>query len=160
MILWFAVLAPVVVAEVFRSPLVDYRLVALGAVVPSLFVFAGVPPFLLTLLAPVLVLTVVMLATTGRRLIRRRLLGVPIGMFIHQVLDGSWATSSLFWWPLFGVEFEPLRVLETAPLLLRMGAEVLAAALVIPLAKRYGLTTPQGRQRLLRSGHLQRQFLS
>ena len=34
MLLWFVVLAPVAVAEIFRSPMVDYRLVALGAVLP------------------------------------------------------------------------------------------------------------------------------
>lgn len=160
MVIWFAILAPVLVAEVFRSPLVDYRLVAFGAVLPSFMAIFSAPPILHTLAAPVTVLTVVMLATVGRRLLRRRLLGVPIGMFLHLVLDGSWSTTSLFWWPVFGAEFEELSVLETAPILLRVGADLIALLLIVPLARRYGLTTSENRMRLAKTGHLQRQFLS
>ncbi len=160
MVMWFVVLAPVLVAEVFQSPRVDYRLVALGAVAPSILAFVGAPPLMHTLLAPVAVLTVVMLTTIGRRLIRRRLLGIPIGMFVHLILDASWSTTSLFWWPVFGIEFEELRVLETAPLIVPLAFELVALALIWPLAKRYGLTTPENRRLLATTGHLQRQFLS
>ena len=41
MLLWFVIVAPIAVAEVFRSPMVDYRLVAIGAVVPLVEVLIG-----------------------------------------------------------------------------------------------------------------------
>jgi hypothetical protein len=72
----------------------------------------------------------VMLATRGRRRIRRRLLGIPLGFLLHLVLDAAWAQPpALLWWPLagsVGVEGLPslsrpvvlLLVLEGAGLLL------------------------------------------
>ena len=46
-----------------------------------------------------------MLATQKRRLVRRRWIGLPIGMMMHLVLDGIWARAEVFWWPFFGVDF-------------------------------------------------------
>lgn len=161
MLLWFAVLAPVIVAEVFRSPLVDYRLVALGAVLPLAEIALGGPRVLHTLLGAVAVLTVVMLATVGRRLVRRRLLGVPIGLFLHLVLDGTWTDRDLFWWPVFGASFDRGTLPELdRPVAVIVLLEVLAVAVAVWAARRYALDDTQNRRRLARTGHLDRRVLS
>lgn len=158
--MWFVLVAPVIVAEVFRSPMVDYRLVALGAALPLIEVVAGRPFLLHTLLAPVVVLTLVMLTTMNRRLLRRRALAVPIGMFLHLVLDGAWSSGGLFWWPAFGSDFGPLGLPEANNLQLRLLAEVAAAAVGAWAYRRYGLHRPVNRQRLIRTGHLAREYVS
>jgi hypothetical protein len=100
---WFLGLSFAAVLVVFSSPAIDYRLVMLGGVLPSIEALIGGPWFLHTLSAPVAVMTVVMLLTQNRRLVRRQWLGVPIGLFMHLVLDGSWADAEVFWWPFLGV---------------------------------------------------------
>lgn len=154
MLLWFVVTAPFLVAEIFKSPMVDYRLVALGAALPLVELFFGQAFVLHTLLAPVLVLTVVMLTTMNRRLVRRRLLGIPIGMFFHLVLDGSWSSSVLFWWPAFGLSLSDEPVPETVGIGWRVVLELLAIGLAVFCYRRYDLDQPQVRARLARSGHL------
>jgi hypothetical protein len=151
---WFLLTAPFLVAEIFKSPMVDYRLVALGAALPLLELALPNAFVLHTLLAPVAVLTVVMLATMGRRLVRRRLLGVPIGMFFHLVLDGTWASASLFWWPAFGFSFAELAVPEASSIGVRLILEVVGLAIGVVAYRRYGLDEPDKRNRLIRTGHL------
>jgi membrane-bound metal-dependent hydrolase YbcI (DUF457 family) len=160
MLLWFAVLAPIVVAEVFRSPMVDYRLVAAGAVLPLAEVVTGGPRLLHTLLGAVLALTVVMLLTVRRRLVRRRLLGVPIGLFLHLVLDGTWTDRGLFWWPVFGSRLGRGSLPELDhPLVVGLLLEALAIAAAVWAWRRYGLDDAGNRRRLLSTGHLDRRVL-
>ncbi len=160
MLIWFLVLAPVLVAEVFRSPMIDYRLVALGAVLPIAEVVTG-PNVLHTLLGAVAAMTVVMLATQQRRLVRRRLLGVPIGLFVHLVLDGSWTRTKLFWWPAFGLDFGERSLPEfDRPLIVGVILELIALAVAWWAHSRYRLDDPSNRQRLLRTGQLDRSVLS
>lgn len=160
MLLWFVVLAPVAVAEIFRSPMVDYRLVALGAVLPLAEAVLGGAWVLHTLLGAVAVLTVVMLGTMRRRLLRRRLLGVPIGLFFHLVLDGTWADHELFWWPLFGTGLGGRGLPELGrPLVVALLLEVVAVAVAWWAARRYALDQPANRRRLLATGHLDRTVL-
>ena len=102
MLLWFAVLALVLVAQVFDSPNLDYRLVVLGAVLPVAEGVLGGPWLLHTLPFCGAVLFGVMLVARGRRLAQRRWLGIPIGLFAHLVLDGTWARTEVFWWPFAG----------------------------------------------------------
>lgn len=160
MFLWFAILAPILVAEVFRSPMVDYRLVSVGAVLPLLEVAVGAN-VLHTLLGAVVVMTVVMLATQRRRLVRRRLLGIPIGMFVHLLLDGSWTRAELFWWPAFGLDFGPSVLPEfDRPLAIGIGLEVVAIAVGWWAVRRYQLDDADKRHRLLTTGQLDRSVLS
>ena len=102
MFFWFLGLSFALVLIVFSSPALDYRLVMLGAVLPGAEGFIGGPWVLHTLLAPVVVLAVVMLLTQNRRLVRRQWFGLPIGLFMHIVLDATWADADLFWWPFLG----------------------------------------------------------
>lgn len=158
MLLWFAVTAPILVAEVFRSPLVDYRLVAVGALLPLLEPVTGLFLGLHTLVGAVLALAVVMGATTGRRLVRRRLLGLPIGLFCHLVLDGTWTRTRLFWWPAFGFDRQPAPEVGRPPLVW-FGLEVAGIALAVVAWRRYGLASPDNRRLLVAQGHLARGVL-
>ena len=159
MLIWFAAVSIVVVAEVFRSPLVDYRLVALGAVLPLLDVVVGRPTPLHTLTGAVAVLAIVMVTTIGRRLLRRRLLGVPIGLLLHLVLDGSWDRAALFWWPVFGSSLAEEPLPEAGGVMLRVVLEVIGVAVAAFGYRRYGLDDTDNRRLFLRTGHLNRAVL-
>ena len=102
MAIWFVGLSIVLVWVVFQSPALDVRVVAGGALAPLLDGVTGGAWVLHTLAGSVGALALVMLATRGRRLLRRALLGIPIGMFLHLVLDGVWADGELLWWPFLG----------------------------------------------------------
>ena len=83
---------------------IDYRLVALGSMLPLIVDLAfGYRAYGYTLLFAVVLLAVVMLGTIGRpRLLRRRLLCLPIGVFCGLVLSGAFTNDELFWWPFLG----------------------------------------------------------
>lgn len=161
MLIWFVALAPILVAEVFRSPMIDYRVVMVSAVLPLVEALAGGPYVLHTLAAPVVSLTVVMLATQGRRLLRRRLLGVPIGLAVHLVLDGSWDRAQLFWWPVFGLGFGDGGVPEVdRPIAVIVFLELVGVVAGAWAWKRYELSDPEHWDRLKRTGQLDRSVLS
>lgn len=101
MLLWYVGNSVLVAWLVFQSSGIDYRLIAAGSLLP-LAVDApfGRPAYGHTLAGSVALLVVVMLATIGRpRLVRRRLLCLPIGTLCGLVLSGAWTNSDVFWWP-------------------------------------------------------------
>ncbi len=102
MLLWYVGMSVLLVANVFRSVGVDYRLVALGSLLPLLVDLpTGSRGFGHTLLFPVGLLVLVMLSTMGRsRLARRRWLCLPIGVFCGLILSGGFTQPAAFWWPL------------------------------------------------------------
>ncbi len=104
MVLWYVGCSVLLVATVFRSVGIDYRLIALGALAPlAVDAVIGGRSFGHTLLFPVALLLVVMIATMGRpRLLRRRLLCLPIGVFCGLVLSGAFTDAERFWWPVRG----------------------------------------------------------
>lgn len=155
MFLWFAAASLLLVALVFDSPALDYRLVALGAVLPVLEGVIGGPWVLHTLSVAVLALFGVMLVARGRRLAQRRWLGVPIGLFAHLVLDGTWADTEVFWWPFAGTAAlgdGPLPEFGRWPggLLL----EVLGLLAALWAWRRFELADPTRRRAFLREGRL------
>jgi hypothetical protein len=104
-ILWLIFGAIFGVWNVFQSSGLDFRLVALGSLLPLLIDAPfGAQSYAHTLLIAVAVLTIAMLVTAGRghRLRRRRALSLAIGWFASLVLAASWAHKELFWWPAFG----------------------------------------------------------
>ncbi|MEY2591192.1 MAG: hypothetical protein QOJ67_3176 [Acidimicrobiaceae bacterium] len=157
MFLWFVGLSLVLVTVVFSSPALDYRMVMLGSVLPLLDGVTGGAWILHTLLCSVVALAVVMLATRGRRLVRRRWLGIPIGLFVHLVLDGVWTNTHLFWWPFFGAGFKGESLPETTRGGLVVVMELIGLATLVWGARRFGLTDPASRRRFLRTGQLPRQ---
>lgn len=158
MFVWFVTASVAIVWTVFRSPAVDYRTVALGSVLALVEVPFGVGPFQ-TLALSVVALGVVMLTTIGRRLTRRRWLGIPIGMFLHLVLDASWANQKVFWWPLSGWGFGR----STAPVVDRgiwsVLLELAGVMIGIWLWGQFGLDDPGRRALMVRTGTLDRTFV-
>lgn len=156
MLIWYAATAAVGVWAVFDSPSLDYRLVMAGAVLPAAEVVLGRPGPLHSLVTAVLVLSVVMLGTRGRRLLRRRLLGLPIGLFAHLVFSGTWADTEAFWWPLTGLALSNAEVPEVSRGGLTVVLEVAGVVLGAWWYRRVGLDDPESRERFRRSGQLPR----
>ena len=157
MILWFAGVSFVFVWWVFRSPALDYRLVMLGAVLPvGEFAFGG-PRVLHALVAPVALMGILMLATQRRRLVRRRWIGVPIGMMMHLVLDGIWARPTSFWWPFLGVGFGSGGLPELGrPVAVTLLFELIGLGCLVWAWRAFDLSDPTTRDRFLRTGQLTR----
>jgi hypothetical protein len=161
MILWFAGVSFVFVWWVFRTPALDYRLVMLGSVLPiGEFVFGG-PRLLHTLLAPVALLTIIMLATQKRRLVRRRWIGIAIGLLMHLVLDGIWARKEVFWFPFLGADIGSGDEWTGLPefghsLGVSMLLELIGAACLVWAWRAFDFADPVKRSRFIRTGHLTR----
>ena len=154
MFIWFAVASVVLVAVVFKSPGVDYRTVALGALLPLGEAAFGGPRLLHSVVGAALVLVVVVLATQRRRLLRRRLLGVPIGIFAHLVLDGSFTDTTAFWWPVSSRSFAEGQVPELDHLAISLVLEVVGALVAVWAWGWLGLADPAARKRFLADGRL------
>lgn len=148
--------------QVFRDPAIDHRLIVAGALAPDLVDGAfGGARWAHTLAASVALLLVVMVATRGRRGTRRRLLALPIGAFLHLVLDAMWARTEVFWWPAFGLSFSGARL----PSLSRPGAvlvlqELVGLAALVWWWRRFRLSDPDRRAVFLRTGRVGRDLRS
>lgn len=161
MALWFAGGAFLAVWLVFRDPAIDHRLVMLGAVLPDLLdVVAGGRWLGHTVLVSVVLLCGIMLATRGRRLLRRQLLALPIGTMLHLVLDAAWTDTDTFWWPAFAGGFGEghLPSVERA-LLLNVTLELAGLAILVWAYRRFRLDEPDRRRHFLRSGRLGRDLV-
>lgn len=160
MLLWFAGGALVAAWLVFRDPAFDHRLLIVGALAPDVLDLPfGGARFFHTLLAGVATLAVVMLATRGRRVLRRHLLALPIGLLLHLVLDGMWARTEVFWWPAFGTSFEDTPLPVTDRWALVPVLEVAGAAALVWGWRFFGLDDPQRRRTFLRTGRFDRRWL-
>lgn len=158
MFFWFVGLTFVGVALVFASPAIDYRLVMIGSVLPTVELIFGGPWPLHTLLAPVVAMCLTMVVFTGKRLKQRRWLGLTIGLFSHLVLDGTWSNKELFWWPAFGTSLERQPGLPSLGLVVIM--ELVGLAALAWGAWRFEVNTPEGRDLLLRTGRLSRSSMT
>jgi hypothetical protein len=161
LLLWFAGLSFVLVVAVFRDAALDERLVMGAACLPAVLdlLFGGVR-LLHTLVFPIAVLAAVMVGTIGRRSARRRLLAVPIGLFVNLVLDGMWSSTRLIVWPLAGWSFgtEPLPTLNR-PIGLKVAMELAGAAALAFQVARFRLLDPVNRERFVHEGRLDRDLL-
>jgi hypothetical protein len=154
MLLWYVGLSVVIVLLVFQSSGVDYRLVAVGSLLPLAIDLPARRLWLgHTLLASVTLLVLVMLVTIGRpRLLRRRLLCLPIGAFCGLALSAAWTNTDVFWFPFTG------STLPDAPLLPAPGIvlleELAGLAAIVWVVYRCGLRDPARRDELVRTGRL------
>jgi hypothetical protein len=153
-VIWFAATSVVLVAVVFRSPAIDYRTVMVGSLVPLVEVLFGGPRLLHSVVGAVAVLGVVMAATSGRRLLRRRLLGIPIGMMCHLVLDGSFTRTDSFWWPVSGIGFASGQIPEVAHLGVSLVLELVGVAVAVWAWRLFRLDDPVVRARFATDGRL------
>jgi hypothetical protein len=158
MLLWFVSTAWLSVWFVFRDPRFDARLLALGALLPDIVdiplnAAAGWRP-MHSVTSSIAALVLVMAVTYGRRPIRRRLLAIPIGMFMHLVFDAAFGDTKTFWWPFTGVGFADKEVPSIERLPAGIVLEVIGAGLMWWCWKRARLSDPARRQALLASGTL------
>lgn len=153
---WYLATAAVGVWAVFDSPALDYRLVLVGSVLPVAEVVLGRPGPLHSLVTAVAVLGVVMLATQGRRLVRRRWLGIPIGLFSYLVFSATWTDTDAFWWPLTGLELSDARPPELERGAISVLLEVVGVVLGLWWCRRVGLDDPRHRARFRETGQLPR----
>jgi hypothetical protein len=157
-LIWFAVMAVVLTFAVFQSPALDYRMVALGAVLPVIEIPFGAGP-LHSLAFPTAVLAVVMLATRNRRLVRRRWLGLPIGIYLHLVLDLAFTRPESFWWPVFGVAGSTGSAFELERGAWSLVMEAVGVVVGVWTYRRFGLDDEARRRRFARSGQLDRELM-
>jgi len=163
MLLWFVGGSWVAVWAVLGDPAVDYRLVIVGALLPDVVDGAfGAPRVGHALVGGVVVLMAVMVLTYGRRGLRRRLLAVPIGIFVHLVLDGMWTDAHVFWWPFQGRALSSGGGLPSMahPLALGVVEEVAGAVALGWCWRRFRLGEPDRRSRFVRTGRLGRDSAS
>lgn len=160
MLLWFAGVGFVCVWAVFRDTAIDYRLVVAGVLLPDVVdAGAGRAWLLHTLAFSVGLLLAVMAATggRGRRGRRRRVLALPIGTFLHLVLDGVWTRTELLWWPAFGWSLPGVGLPSLSrPLPVVAVQEVLGLLALIWAWRRFRLGEPARRSLLWRTGRLGR----
>lgn len=153
MILYHVGLTVAIVWNVFRDPAIDHRLLVAGALLPDAVDLAwGRPALAHTLLASCAVLTAVMVGTRGRRILRRRLLALPIGTFLHLVLDGVWTDAHLLWWPFFGPGFPDGHLLH--PWGVVIVEECLGAWAIAWFVRHFGLSDRARLRSVWRTGRL------
>ena len=154
MFFWYIGLSVFGVATIFRSSGIDYRLIAIGSLLPIIVdIPFGYRAYGYSLLFAVVLLVVVMLGTIGRpRLLRRRLLCLPIGVFCGLILSGAFANYHLFWWPFLGTSFPHDALLPTWWVVVI--EEVVGLFVCWVLVGQYDLYLPGPREEFLRTGRL------
>ena len=155
MFFWFIGTAVLSVWFVFRDPAFDHRTLVIGALLPDIIdgIWGGARAFH-SVAASVAVLVVVMLSTIGRRPIRKRLLAIPIGMFLHLIYDGAFNNTKVFWWPFTGISFSGDRLPVVDRGMLNIGFEVAGLLLCVFAYKKFDLAKPQRRHEFFRRGTL------
>lgn len=154
MFFWFLGSVVIAVWWVFRDPAFDYRLVVVGALLPLVDLAFGGARVLHSVTFAVALLVVLMLATPGRKPIRKMLLGLPIGLMLHLVFTGAWRNADVFWWPLggFGFDDAPHPVVERG--WWNLPLEAVGLAMCWWVVRRARLTDPERRAWFRRTGQL------
>ena len=125
-----------------------------GAVLPDLIDLpGGYARWAHSLTVSVGALAVVMLGTAGRKPIRRLLLALPIGMLLHLVWDGAFASTRVFWWPFTG-SWGSVRVPSLQRGWLNVAFEIVGALLLAWMWRRCELSDPERRSALIHHGVL------
>lgn len=155
MFFWFLGTAVIAVWFVFRDPSFDYRLLLVGAVLPvpvdGLFGGARV---LHGVTFSVALLVVLMLATRGRKPIRKTLLGLPVGTLLYLVFSGAWTRTRVFWWPFFGFGFDDARHPVASRGWWNVPLELVGIGLCWWVVRRAGLGRADRRAEFLHRGRL------
>ena len=154
MFFWFVGPSILAIHEIFRSRGLDYRLIALGSMVP-IIVDLPIGHFGPghSIVVAVAALVTMMVGTIGQsRRLRRRLVGVPIGWFCALVLSGAFLHDDAFLWPLLGSV--PGRVGLLPPITLLVLGEAAGFATIAWSLGRFGLNQAAPRREFWRSGTL------
>lgn len=152
---WFLGAVSVAVWFVFRDDRLDHRVLAAGAVAPDIVDGATGGAWIAhSVTASVVLLVVVMVATIGRRDMRRRWLALPIGTFLHLVFDGAFADTAAFWWPFTGFTTGDAALPSVARGWWNVPLEIAGLAMIAFIANRHGLTDASRRREFMRTGRL------
>ena len=155
MLFWFVGTAVLSVWFVFRDPRFDYRLLVVGSVLPAVVDgFLGGARVLHSLTFSVALLVLVMLATAGRKPIRKTLLGLPVGTMLHLVFTGAWTNTTVFWWPFFGFDFDSARHPVAARGWWTLLLEAVGVGLCWWIVQHARLRSPDQRRQFWRTGQL------
>lgn len=154
MLLWFIATVALSVHYVFNDPRFDHRLLLVGALLPDVLdIPFGRAAWAHSITVSVGVLAAVMIATAGRKPIRRLLLGLPIGMLMHLVWDGAFTLTESFWWP-FSRDWGDAAVPSVGRGWWNIPLEIIGLLLLRHAWKRFGLADPARRADFRRSGVL------
>ncbi len=159
MLLWFVGPSILIVWSVFRSPAADYRMVAVGALLPLVELPFGQPRLFHSLTGAALLLAAVMLGARGHRVVQRRLLGLPIGLLLHLVLDGAWTDAHAFWWPLNGTAWSDAALPELGRGALNVLLEIAGALACWHAYRRFRLDEPDRRALFRQTGRVGRDIV-
>ncbi len=155
MFFWFLGSACIAVWFVFRDDRFDYRVLALGAIVPDLVDgLTGGAWIMHSVVTSVLVLAVVMAVARRGSVRRRRWLALPIGMIFHLVFDGAFNNTRLFWWPFGGTGFHNTNLPSFDRWGLNVVLEVVGLAMLWWMWRTNNLSDPAVRQEFVKTGHL------
>jgi hypothetical protein len=102
MIFWHMGFATATVYVTLGRRRIDFRMIALGAVLPDV-IDLGQKKIAHTLLAAVVVTVAIVILTRGER--RLSLFGIGVGWLLHLVGDAMWEIPETFLWPAFGTGF-------------------------------------------------------
>jgi hypothetical protein len=152
---WFLGTSALTVWFVFRDDTFDYRVLALGALVPDLVDLATGGAWVMhSIVASIGLLTVVMVVARRGSVRRRRWLALPIGTFLHLVFDGAFNNTKVFWWPFTGAGFGGAEVPSLDRGALNIVMEVAGVLMLAWLWRTSGLSRTSVRARFVRTGHL------
>jgi hypothetical protein len=155
MFLWFLGTAAIAVWFVFRDDRFDYRVLALGALLPDVIdVVTGGAWVMHSVVTSVAILAAVMAVARRGTVRRRRWLALPIGTFFHLVFDGAFNNTRLFWWPFGGLSFNNTNIPSFDRLGLNVVLEIAGAAMLVWLWRTNNLSNPSVRAEFIRTGQL------
>lgn len=155
MFFWFLGTAVVTVWFVFRDPAFDYRLLLVGAVLPApIDALFGGARVLHSVTFSIVLMTVLMVLTRGRKPSRKMLLGLPVGTMLHLVFTGAWTDPEVFWWPFFGFGFDDAQHPIAARGWWNVPLEMIGLALCWWVVQRAELRRPDRRDRFRSTGQL------
>lgn len=159
MLLWFIGPSILIVWGVFRSPGADYRLVAVGSLIPLIEIPFGQPRLFHSLTGAAVLLAAVMIGARGHRLVQRALLALPIGVLLHLVLDGAWTDTQAFWWPFLGTAWSTAELPELGRGPLNVLLELGGALACLYAYRRFRLDEPDRRALFLQTGRVGRDIV-
>lgn len=155
MFFWFLGTSFVAVWFVFRDDRFDYRVLALGALLPDIIdVLTGGVWVMHSVVSSVAVLALVMAIARRGSLRRRRWLALPIGMLLHLVFDGAFNNTNSFWWPFAGFGFPDEAVPSLNRMPLNIALELIGVALLAWMWRINQLSRPENRTRFISTGRL------
>lgn len=155
MFLWFLGTAFVTVWFVFRDDRFDYRVLALGAVLPDIVDIAAGGSWVFHSVTSSIVLLVLVMAVARRGSPRRRRwLALPIGTLLHLVFDGAFNSTRTFWWPFAGLSFDDRNVPSLDRMSWNLVLEAAGLAMLLWMWRTNEMSDPGRRTRFVKTGHL------